>query len=98
MLLLYQRSLQSRPSLFLDLHSTMLLLYPVTNAQAANIVVFTFHYASTLSHTPFSIPHIPVKFTFHYASTLSGSPLYGLHCISSFTFHYASTLSFRVEF
>ena len=94
MLLLYLRMDSGDPQLFVDLHSTMLLLYPNTPyADMSRLLpiyiplcfyfiidacvgfftrlIFTFHYASTLSHTGGRWFWVHYLFTFHYASTLS---------------------------
>ena len=100
----------------LDLHSTMLLLYPQTGIAAAAAVVYlhsTMLLLYHMRHAFWCYEHL--LFTFHYASTLSEDRLHvlvlRLHLHStmlllypiapmlvsselcSFTFHYASTLS-----
>ena len=55
-----------------NLHSTMLLLYPVSGTIfPSNANGFTFHYASTLSLAALFAKLKNNGFTFHYASTLS---------------------------
>ena len=55
------------------LHSTMLLLYPYRSACMRRFsMIFTFHYASTLSGNRYENFLLGFLFTFHYASTLSG--------------------------
>ena len=56
---------------FLNLHSTMLLLYRDPESNRPGGYPFTFHYASTLSLSSHLIYRDISKFTFHYASTLS---------------------------
>ena len=54
-----------------NLHSTMLLLYPVWESVGRRKASFTFHYASTLSSIAAIARFLHSSFTFHYASTLS---------------------------
>ena len=56
-------------------------------------ILFTFHYASTLSCHRRCCSHDQQQFTFHYASTLSWQRNTGYRHGAAFTFHYASTLS-----
>ena len=70
----------------------MLLLYQVLPIKNFLNSVFTFHYASTLSHIIY-LPFNFFVFTFHYASTLSLQKGVRGTKYSVFTFHYASTLS-----
>ena len=75
------------------LHSTMLLLYRNLVNCSMDYILFTFHYASTLSArhkmrfygSPF---YIPLCFYFILWYTGGAEGIHG-----SFTFHYASTLS-----
>ena len=78
----------------LNLHSTMLLLYRFPPLSICISIIFTFHYASTLSSISSSSRLCIAWFTFHYASTLSSERLSEFSSSFSFTFHYASTLSF----
>ena len=89
MLLLYQFLRSPWYDLILYLHSTMLLLYLIPPARPENSIIFTFHYASTLSET--EVPKIvdSVIFTFHYASTLSD---HAAHLVSVHLGHLHSTM------
>ena len=88
------QSLSDEDRRLLNLHSTMLLLYPaVIWASAGKVSEFTFHYASTLSSESdsslsASMPiYIPLCFYF-----IQDEP--SRRATSDrFTFHYASTLS-----
>ena len=76
------------------LHSTMLLLYHIWVLMLqAKKLVFTFHYASTLSiarkHLIFYMCPIYIPLCFYFIH----SDLPGCLCLCVFTFHYASTLS-----
>ena len=61
--------------------------------QTINGVLFTFHYASTLSIYSLQSFYPSTPFTFHYASTLSYTCPTIQSLLYKFTFHYASTLS-----
>ena len=60
--------------LMVNLHSTMLLLYPGSSSYLSLHVQFTFHYASTISEVPTVKAVSEYLFTFHYASTISFTP------------------------
>ena len=75
------------------LHSTMLLLYLISNACCPVFSVFTFHYASTLS-----VPEdLARQYRLYLHSTMLLLYLNTICVFAStspiFTFHYASTLS-----
>ena len=77
MLLLYRMCLFYSRTLTNDLHSTMLLLYRCSSTETlCNCILFTFHYASTLSICLMKWSWKEREFTFHYASTLSFIPDY----------------------
>ena len=71
----------------------MLLLYRKLVIIHQHVSVFTFHYASTLSHRKSCMKRQVLRFTFHYASTLSVTSTSDNLRTLLFTFHYASTLS-----
>ena len=98
MLLLYRR-----PPL-VDLRLDVLIYIPLcfyfiiaSHNFNSRSILFTFHYASTLSRTKSKLDTTLVLFTFHYASTLSCAIAYNTHILSLFTFHYASTLSVKIS-
>ena len=69
MLLLYPGRSSSTASIWSDLHSTMLLLYPIETYSRYMMLKFTFHYASTLSAALLStrettLIYIPLCFYF----------------------------------
>ena len=78
---------------FVNLHSTMPLLYPcdtdITKRKIIHLhsTMLLLYLASLLQHQ-----HL-VQFTFHYASTLSVIASVMFIIYHTFTFHYASTLS-----
>ena len=72
MLLLYRDGVVILILTFFNLHSTMLLLYLNTDLKMIlSLLIFTFHYASTLSNNYDLNVFNGFVFTFHYASTLS---------------------------
>ena len=81
MLLLYRSQEIHCPGLRRhNLHSTMLLLYrDVVYRQVRRYLIFTFHYASTLSFLVLKGESMSTSFTFHYASTLSCAALDASH-------------------
>ena len=98
MLLLYRFGQFRTVKIQSDLHSTMLLLYLIELAIPGQLdLVFTFHYASTLSQKARIRVMVPNSFTFHYASTLSGNRDIYRFEDTEFTFHYASTLSMALN-
>ena len=94
MLLLYPSPFDLPRSNVSNLHSTMLLLYhKIQPKNRLPSVVFTFHYASTLSDgvNPLQgqVCHIYIPLCFYFISRLPSQKKRP----SPFTFHYASTLS-----
>ena len=86
----------SSPFPYPDLHSTMLLLYPIS--EAGEILLLECIYIPLcfyfiLQRSCQQCRGLP--FTFHYASTLSSLEKRLMKLYIAFTFHYASTLSER---
>ena len=93
MLLLYQMFGNSRKTLLLIYIPLCFYFIDSVYGHEIIIVVFTFHYASTLSLFPAGRTRLFLLFTFHYASTLSPCVYLCVFVDVLFTFHYASTLS-----